>query len=404
MEELERLLGLLHGARDRWRTARGVMTYTVDVRLAERARERWEDERRRGGDRLGTAYASMVAFGPGGEAPGRMRSTTRFWHEPPGRMREEVEVGEPAVLEHAVVRDGEDWWTYSPGWGVVTSTAGDDVDGETVNVGGGEQSRALLDPSALLPLFDFEVLGEAEAAGRAALRVRARPRSGLGGESSFFRAHLPPGANAHELLVDRERGVVLRAGSFLDGEEFAASEIVGLAFDEDFPPGTFVFEPPEGEAVRGPLEHPFESVPIEEAARRASFPVFAPGDLGDGVWTMHVTYVEPRDRPAMQESVFVSCHRADGRHSLSLSQRPAGTRFEWAGYEDAGFELERVERDGLELVLYRPPRRHGGTPTVVHERDGTVLELTSHDLGEERLVALAAGLERIEVQPPSPLG
>lgn len=54
----------------------------------------------------------------------------------------------------------------------------------------------------------------------------------------------------HELAVDAERGVILRATSFIDGQEFFVHEVLEIAFDEDFPDDTFVFTPPPGERSR----------------------------------------------------------------------------------------------------------------------------------------------------------
>jgi hypothetical protein len=389
VEELGRLLVLLHGARDRWQTARGVLRSSVELGLAEQARERWDEERRRRGDQLETAYLRMTAHG-GGDLPERMTSTTRFWLDPPARLREETQREGRPELEHVVVRDGLRWWSYSPGWGAVSNTV---ADAENVSIGGGEQTGVLLDPAPWIAWLSFEVVGEAAGPDRAALRVRAHPRPIQQRDSFWFESRLPPGADEYELLVDRDRGVVLRLAGLLDGTEFSVLELVEVAFDENLPPETFVFEPPEGEELRSPLEPTADHVTIEEAARRASFAVFAPADLGDGRWQMHVAYVAPRAKPQLQEAVYISCHRTDGRHSLSLTERPSGSEPEWTS---SGYELTEVVRDGRHLDLYRPPGRGEGELAVVHERDGTLLELTSGDLDEETLVDLAAGLERIE--------
>ncbi len=122
MSGLGELLELLHGARGRYRTVRGVLRHWWRMSLLHEAHERWERALREAGHIRGTAYAMMMAVGdgPAAEPPDREEQVVRFWSEPPARLREEAEIGAPKRYEHLTVRDGERWWTYSPAWRLIS--------------------------------------------------------------------------------------------------------------------------------------------------------------------------------------------------------------------------------------------------------------------------------------------
>ena len=52
------------------------------------------------------------------------------------------------------------------------------------------------------------------------------------------------GADEYEVLVDAERGVLLRCASRLAGEDFDALEVEEIHFDERFPEDTFASREP----------------------------------------------------------------------------------------------------------------------------------------------------------------
>ena len=52
------------------------------------------------------------------------------------------------------------------------------------------------------------------------------------------------GADEYEVVVDAERGVLLRCASRLGGEDFDALEVEEIHFDEHFPEGTFASRDP----------------------------------------------------------------------------------------------------------------------------------------------------------------
>lgn len=409
MSQLGDLLELLHGSRGTYRSVRGVLRHWLSFRLSQEAHERWERMLRAAGHSGGTAFQMVMATsaGPLAEPPDRHELVIRFWSEPPARQREETTTLAPQPHEHTVVRDGTRWWTYSPEWGAMSNVAAG-ADDENIGVGGGELWMALLDPSAWIPALDFQLEGEGDVLGRPALRVRGLPRAPRGDDPFQVHTQLPAGADEYRLLVDRKRGVVLFAAALLEGEEFWVSEFVELVFDEELPAATFVFEPPPGVEIRGPDLGLHEPVTIEEAARRASFPVFYLPELPDGRWELHVTYVAPRERPPLTESVHLAYHRADATRHVIVTERPASERepepvpYVPAGPDveaPAGLEVEEVARAGRSFTVHRPHRlRHGLPLTVVSEREGTAIQLSSGNLEEEVLLELAASMTRMEAR------
>ncbi|MGH2988999.1 MAG: hypothetical protein ACRDMY_03885 [Gaiellaceae bacterium] len=398
MSDLGDLLELLHSARGRYRTVRGVLRQRSNLHDSERAHERWEEAMHEAGKSVGTSYAMLVfEDGTPSRSEGRHELVVRFWSEPPARMREETTGVAPQDHEHVLVRDGGRWWSYSPHWGAVSNVAAG-AEAEEVTAGGGELWPALLDPSGWIPVFDFEVEGEVELMGRSAVRVQAIGRgASCSDDLPFVRTQLPLGADEYRLDVDRERGVVLRAAALLDGEEFWISAFEELVFDEKLPRETFAFEPPPGVEVREPDVGLHEPVTIEEAARRATFPLFYIPELPEGRWDLDVLYVPASERPQVRESVHLAYHRADATHHLMVAQRPAGRHEpDWAPYAPEDLRVEKVERGDLSFTIYRPERKRQGIPlTVIFEREATAIELSSTNVDEEVLLRLAASMERV---------
>jgi len=388
VSELGELLELLYGARLRYRTVRGVVEHRYSMRLRQEAMKRAEArQRRRGGGSISIRMMYAWGAGDGPEPPDLQVERTRFWSEPPARLREETETGEPHG-ERTTVIDGELWWTYTPEWGAMSNAALDGEERSRHGFGSGEQYRALLDPSSLPAVLE---LGEIEVDG-GALRVHARPRDDLDRMHGAFFVHPPHGADAFELVVDRERGVVLRLTALLDGEEMDVTELAEVAFDEDFPSGTFVFVPPPGEEVQSPEVGRARLQSLEEAAAAVDFPVFAIPVLPEGGWRMSVHARDRRTRPPVPPFVTLLYHRDDGRETIVVSQRAAGDDgTSWPSPEP---RLEEIERDGVRYTFCRGDTETGGQHAVGFEREGTAIQLQSNELTPERLLELAASLER----------
>ena len=317
----------------------------------------FEDWRRRteGGNYVGTA--------PRADVPEVLENSLRYW-------------AEGACFRHerdsmTIVSDGERTWTWTPEAGAVVASRAVSSELE------------LLDPLALVLAFELEPSGAAEVAGRRVLVVRARPRD----DSSRMHS-LGLGADELELVVHAERGVLLRTEAIYAGEPFRVLEVEEIAYDEELPPDTFVFEPPPGETVR-PIEEAYrwDYVSVEEAAQRASFAVWIPHGL-DERWRVNAIHRPASERPRLDESVQLLFFD-DALHNFSIEQ--AGVRL-LAWRTDPP---RIVERDGVELRLIE------GKPLEVHlERGGTHLRISSDTLDADALVELAASLVEAPTEPP----
>lgn len=102
----------------------------------------------------------------------------------------------------------------------------------------------LFDPDGIagLPLggLDLRVEGNTRRAGREAIRMVGVPVE----EWDHFPEPLWWGADEYEVLVDAERGVLLRCASRLNGEDFNALEVEEISFDERFPDDIFTAAEP----------------------------------------------------------------------------------------------------------------------------------------------------------------
>ncbi|MDQ4127987.1 MAG: hypothetical protein M3151_08595 [Actinomycetota bacterium] len=83
-------------------------------------------------------------------------------------------------------------------------------------------------------------VGRIRKAGREAIRVEGTMPGGW---------EYPPeplwwGADDYELVVDAERGTILRLASRLEGRAFDVTEVIEVAFDEVFLNDTFVLDLP----------------------------------------------------------------------------------------------------------------------------------------------------------------
>lgn len=102
-------------------------------------------------------------------------------------------------------------------------------------------STYLFDPDGIAGLtsflfyLDLSVEGTTRKAGREAIRLVGVPVE----EWDYWPEPLWWGADEYEVLVDAERGVLLRCASRLDGEDFDALEVEETRFDERFPEDVF---------------------------------------------------------------------------------------------------------------------------------------------------------------------
>jgi hypothetical protein len=311
-----------------------------------------------------------------GEEPETSEAWTRLWIDG-DRMREERE-GEH---EFVGVRVGQRWWHYDELSGAISNE-----DNLEMGSGIGQQFRHFLDPSTLIGGLRFEPLGRAHVAGRDGLRVRAVPRET---GDPHLDLHLLHAGDEHELVVDGERGVLLRVGSRFRAEDAYVVELVEVSFDEELSDELFVFRPPPGERIRpAGARFTFRDITIEEAQREASFTVWIPRELDAG-WEMLVHYMPGDERPAMPEAVTIHYSRHDATHQFSLHLTATSERDEWGG------RWEPLERNGEELLVASEPQAR-----VRLEREGTQITISSQDLELEWLLDLVALLVPAPDEPP----
>lgn len=116
----------------------------------------------------------------------------------------------------------------------------------------------MLDPSE--ELFYYALLDDATihktgrrttVAGRKAVEVRVETISWGYPPSIFHGVWAPEGTTDHLVLVDAEVGAILRVAARLEDREFYVAEVTEIAYDEQFPEGTFRPELPGAEFERG---------------------------------------------------------------------------------------------------------------------------------------------------------
>ena len=191
----------------------------------------------------------------GGEAPPSGSTRCRLWIAKPDRSRQEDDDG-------VRVARGATWWSHDRLHGFMTNEArsrgrrtGDPVGSSGVH----------LDPARVLRAIDVRL--DRRARRRRSSCARGRGRTA----QRFSSVTASSGADDHELHVDRERGVVLRVESRLDGEPFVVSELLDARFDEELPDELFTLELPPGERAFSPRELHAHDLSLEEVAARASF-------------------------------------------------------------------------------------------------------------------------------------
>jgi len=381
MTDLGDLLVLLHGARGRVSTVRAVLRTWRDIRV--------------GGDAMARLVerGDVVAYGPGDARESRsFESLVRVWLSPPDCAREERE--DPGGSSFGVRRGGM-WWRYDPYNGAMSNE-----DQPDTGSGIGQELGWLLDPAALIGLLDFGAISAGERAGRPTVRVHARPRAAAEGhEDAALWRFGAMGADELHLDVDAERGMLLRTEARFEGRPFAVSEILEVAFDEQFPGDTFVFTPPPGEEVRSVAEQfPVRrNLTIEQAVALAPFTVWIPARLPGG-WETEIGFAAEQDRPPTAAHVFLHYSAPDGTHALRIAEAPAdGPRDIEA--EGPGGPWREIDRNHRPMQI-REPAESWQAAQARLDLDGTRILIHSSDLAADALADLAAGLVRAPSVPP----
>ncbi len=228
MSTLDPILDLLRTSRDRWKTLR------------------LEGHEWRHGARLQEAFLTQAspkglvvlrpAVAEDTEAPEETSEPWRLWLAKPDKIRAEFQVGTAVVTAVFV---GDCWSSWGVGPGVRTNQ---DNPRHGHGVGPGE---ALVETARLLDEADLTMPGRADFLARPVYVVLAVPKPAVRPGRIGPALHgLGVGAEECRLLVDAERGVVLRSEALRGGLAFRVIEAEFVAFDEAFP--SDAFSPPPG--------------------------------------------------------------------------------------------------------------------------------------------------------------
>lgn len=374
MSELGQVLELMHTSEQRWRLLRAVGREWRHGPLHLEAFMRMVERRRSG---------SVSVFGSSSkevEEPEETETTWRLWMEGRHRVRAEFAIGHGDMVTAVV--DGRTWWSWSPSMGALTN------EGRENSETGLGPGTALLHPAVILPAVDLEIRGQATKLGRPVCEVLALPTSDED-EESLDQVHgIGSGAEEYALLVDVERGVLLRTEARLHGRPFLVLEMDQVAFDEELPAETFAPAPPGGEE--------FEAVPrsrsllLEDLPAAVGFVVLVPERAPDEA-DVDIMIEAALPRYGVPEHACITYHtftRETTPTSLALRESaapmPTAEETEW--------------RDVGGMVVAEDPHTEPPTIRVRLEMQGTHVELSSRDLAAEKLLDMGRSL----VPLPSP--
>lgn len=249
--EPEEILDLIHGASERYESVRAALRYRGDGPVHQEIRERlWRSEAGRRAFRVSPREASEPIRHPEPDGPFGWRC--RAWHADQYHWRMETEVPGGGVAIAASTGRRRLPIGGPPGSGLVWD--------RRVGAGSREDDpwwfRLALDHYwTFYPLLTDEICGISYELERLELRVEGQvPWAGreavrLVGVSPVVEQEWDPdplswGADEYEVLVDTERGVLLRCASRLRGKDFDALEVEEIYFDEQFPEEVFTSREP----------------------------------------------------------------------------------------------------------------------------------------------------------------
>lgn len=253
-DDFEDLYELLSDAKERYHSVRAELVHTVDAILTREANRRFVDWRFDQGN-------------PGMGIVGKPGPPERgdFYHEyeefeerihlrrqRPERCREEIYDSQGRLVEAEVYAS-----TNGPRWTYERKNQEEDHRAIYMPVVPKNQDlytrfSFMFDPSEYVfseTFWDGAVTTrtgrKAPVSGRECVEVRAETIS-WGYPPDVFRAYYAgsEGATDHMLLVDVQIGTILRVAARLEDREFRVAEVTEVAYDEEFPEGTFRLELP----------------------------------------------------------------------------------------------------------------------------------------------------------------
>ena len=241
----EEVLELIRSAPERYDTVRAALRYRGDGSTMRTLRDRYRKSEAYRLETGGSPDPSEEVWYP--EPDGPFGWSCRVWYakvspERGVRSRLEVELPREVYPEGGVYISAWDGQVSGPNTAVSARIGGSSPEEDPHWIDLAQDSfwtTYLFDPDGIagLPLhgLDLRVEGSTRRAGRDAIRVVGVPLE----EWDYWPEPLWWGADEYEVLVDAERGVLLRCASRLGGEDFDALEVEEIHFDERFPAEVF---------------------------------------------------------------------------------------------------------------------------------------------------------------------
>jgi outer membrane lipoprotein-sorting protein len=369
VSELGEVLELMHTSEQRWCSVRASGREWRHAALNLEAFMSMVERRRPG---------SVAVFGSSAgevEEPEESDSTWRLWMEGRHRVRAEFAVGQGEMVTAVV--DGSTWWSWSPSTGALTNEGSENAE---TGLGPG---TALVHPAVILPAIDLEIRGRTTKLDRSVYEVLATPsEEDEEAENSGLLHGIGSGAEDYSLLVDGERGVLLRTEARLHGRPFLILDIDDVAFDQELPAETFTLAPPSGQE--------FEAVPrsrsllLEELPAAVGFTVLVPERSLDDA-DVDVMIEPALLRHGVPEHANITYHtfnRDETPTSMTLRESgapmPLPDKTEWREVEG--------------IVVAEDPHTDPPTIRVRLEMQGTHVELSSRDLPVRQLLDMGRSL------------
>jgi hypothetical protein len=235
----------------------------------------------------------------------------------------------------------------------------------------------------ILPAIDLEIRGRTRKLDRSVHEVVATPsEDDEEAEKSGLLHGIGSGAEQYTLLVDGERGVLLRTEARLHGRPFLILEMDEVAYDQELPAETFTLAPPRGQE--------FEVVPrsrsllLEELPAAVGFTVLVPERVLDDA-DVDVMIEPALPRYGIPEHASITYHtfnRDATPTSLTLRESgapmPQPDKTEWREVEG--------------IVVAEDAQTDPPTIKVRLEIQGTHVELSSRDLPMTQLLDMGRSL------------
>jgi hypothetical protein len=251
--ELSALLELLYTARNRFSSIQVTWQYLVKLDLMNEVLQKRYSRNPSGS----MAVLTSKSVKDQQEVPREWNIRNKVWWQKPTCWRSERHDDNESLTE--ILCKGS-WWTHSssPNKLITNIEPHEKTSGvriRNIRLSEGEAIPSLedkikdvpiVDPSFLLAIHDLHPEENVIHAGREAVRVRSFSRKGrdYSWEPFFW-----SGADEYELLVDRERGILLRYSASYGGQEYAIAAVEGVIFDEPISQEVFSFTPPPNDLV-----------------------------------------------------------------------------------------------------------------------------------------------------------